>query len=215
MANPSVVQYNTNATVGTSVTVALLGTPTAGNQLVASFSANSSYNTPTVPAGWTYASVLTGSGVRGIYSKISDGTETGITFTVSASTRIGVAIAECVGQLGTLTGGATSAIGPSGTFPFGPTDAPASPTSIPLVFMGWTYDPKTATPSSGWAGQISPNANYAIGVYNEAAPNAVASGSLACTNTSTSQMTWINAWIDPTSGGGTTVALTGQSAATA
>lgn len=224
MATPAFVQGNTyfNSTAVTSATCWFndadhTAHATAGNLLVVYFLTASS-RPPITPSGWTaLASQIGSAGTVALYlfTKVSDGTETSVTITTSATYKKGITLAEYVGQAGTVSSGTFTMPGTL-AWTAGPTDAPATATSIPVFGYNRVSGQSGDTYTSPWVGQYLFAGSYCSGGYAyEPAPNAPATLSATSGATGTSDVAWINVWVDPTSTSGTTVALTGQSAATA
>lgn len=87
----------------TTITATLPATATLGKLLVAYFESAGTQGSYTPPTGWTQAVTKTESSVHYIYYKISDGTETGITFTQGTSRTLYAGIQEWNGFTGTPT----------------------------------------------------------------------------------------------------------------
>jgi hypothetical protein len=217
------VGFNDVASVGSvsSLTVPLTdlgGTPitaTAGNLLLASCR---TYKTrlSNTPGGWTLlASLSTGpSTALQLFGKVSDGTETSVTFTPSVTWSFSGTIGEWSGAtLGTVTSGYQTI--PVGTLSWsvGPTDSPVSASAVPAFFLNQHLKQLGLAPSSPWTGTYNGGAAYASGgSFSQPAPNAAVSLSLTSSSSaSANDSCWINAWLEPSSG---TSAIAGSANAT-
>lgn len=197
--SPTKAKGGENAVTGATLVISWDegGTATAGQKLYASISYNANTQTPTA-AGWTQVpgATITISGsnrVLALFTKTSDGTETGITFNLGAS-------AACAGTVTAWNGGKTGTVS-SGQFfvnavgkPFGPSDSPVSSMAVPLMLLALA-SAATASISSPWTLKVAngaANAMYAI----EPAPSAPASGMLTLTSGSLNAV-WMNLWIEP------------------
>jgi hypothetical protein len=206
MTTPAFVQSNSSfQTTGTNPSVTIPTTPTAGNLLLAYFL--SSGTIAAAPAGWAQLDTYYyGFRYGYIFSKTSNGTETSVSATISASGYASAIVEEWVGQAGTITHGGQSVVGAQ-TTNFGPTDAPIGATSIPNMFLGSNYAMGVLTPTAPWTGRQSTTATSGSNLaaaYYESAPNAAATLQVANSGTSTYSVQRVSIWINPTAGGGGT-----------
>lgn len=197
MSTPAFVQANTNyQTSGTAVSVLLASAPTSGNLLVAYLFSGA---TVTTPAGWTLAhSEYYSSHTGYTFYKTSNGTETGFSATLSTSNYASTIITEWSGaDFGAFT--EINHISTPSPATFGPSSAPISASSIPLVFVSFNSGQKTLTPGSPWTGQASQSGTTLdqSGYYHEAAPNAAATLTLTLGGGGPSASQSIIIWIDP------------------
>jgi hypothetical protein len=201
-------------------------TATAGNLLIACYR-GFNFTTVSVPAGFTEApnsplSAKTADiGIR-VFTKISVGTETSISFTPTANNFRGasMSIDEYSGaQVGSTTFSATNSNWTTTSTVLGPTDAPIGSTSIPLFIVQKVNPDSSIAISSPWTGTFAGLSGSSVGacsgVFTQPAPNAAVSATLTRSGTtSETYPTWFNMWLDPSTSSGITVALTGQSATT-
>lgn len=197
-SGPAFVQGNINAPSGalTSIGVTLPATATAGNLLVASVMRAASTTPPnSVPAGWTLAdSNVSRSPMLWVYTKTSDGTETGVTFGFAAGAASAASITEWSGKLGTTANGTQPSA--NGTT-FASPGAPASSTSIPLwLFTGGTTMTSFSISPGTWTTNRKNNGYpNTIGYSYAPAPNAAVSATASWTPSM--QDSWVFLWIDP------------------
>jgi hypothetical protein len=180
---------------------------TAGNRLFAQFiTINSRYASAT-PAGWTLLASQKGTGAVALqlFTKISDGTETSVTFTTSATYNKAAMITEWTpSKVGTITSNAF-AIASGLTWTAGPTDAPVSPLAIPLFGYNYQNNRSGDTPTAPWVGQstnktsnVAGGGAYINGGFGyQPAPNAAATFAATSGTGTTTDAAWINVWIEP------------------
>lgn len=197
-SGPAFVQGNSLSQTVANPSVSLAATATAGNQLIATMVCGD-YPAPAAPSGWTAVSV----GASGYlfiwaYKKISDGTETGIAFPITAKGRT-LVITEWRGaKVGTQTTKAVSE-GPVSTEAFGPSNSPVSSNAIPFITVGWNYSAASAAFSSPWV-QPTPYVyqNMYGGAYAYApAQGGPASGVVTAATSVSHVFISLNLWIEP------------------
>lgn len=170
------------------------GTATAGNLLVAAVRYNTNTQTPSA-SGWgspVITQIFAGSTTQAeaLFTKIADGTETGITVNMGVSALCSGTVSEWSNaKAGTTTSGQFVVRSTGGTF--GPSDAPVSPNAIPLMSFAFASN-SNWTFASPWSAY--PAANQLTMFAQEAAPNAAASGTLSGSSLAA---VWINLWIEP------------------
>jgi hypothetical protein len=184
------------------------GATTAGNRLVASLQCAVGCEPTATPTGWTAVSggyTTRQNQKEYVYSKQSDGTESGIAFTLAASTNgATVTISEWNNaKLGTVTSGYVDTTISSAATSTGTTDAPVSPLAIPLMLLGFHSNPGTLSGYSPWltTNAVDANATHLqLGAFAyRAAPNAAVSWSAtkSLTQSSAGCTTWVNVWLEP------------------
>jgi hypothetical protein len=195
------------ATITTAPSALFAGAPTSGNRLVASLQCAIGAEPTATPTGWT---AVTGGYVTRqnqkeyVYSKQSDGTESGIVFALAAANISTVTISEWNNaKLGTVTSGFTDTITNSAATSTGTTDAPVSPLAIPLMLIGFHFNPGTLSGYSPWLTTNAIDANTAhaqlAAFAYRAAPNAAVSWSAtkSLTQSTAGCTTWVNVWLEP------------------
>jgi hypothetical protein len=123
---------------------------------------------------------------------------------LAASTISTVTISEWNNaKLGTVTSGFVDTLTNSAATSTGTTDAPVSALAIPLMLIGFHFNPGTLSGYSPWT---TINANDANTTHNElaafayrAAPNAAVSWSAtkSLTQSTAGCTTWVNVWLEP------------------
>lgn len=176
---PTVVKTGSNTSDATGTTVAVSwAAPTSGNLLVAfvAWSIHLTARTITPPAGWSLVTSATSTSANndalGVYTKVSDGTETSTTWTISANGDPWSVIQyEIAGQnVTTAIGGfGTRQIGTAATSIATPTVTPTSSGTLALVALT-TDAGTTATLPGGW----SVDANTAVPYHSLATGHATA-----------------------------------------
>jgi hypothetical protein len=204
-SGPSVVQSRSTTVTGgvTSGGLSFTGTPTAGNKLIAGVSVQVFGGGATVatPTGWTFLnSRINDTITQYLFTKVSDGTETGISVTVSKAAHIGISIAEVVGTFGTVSGKGLNQASGNTSYAVGPSDAPIGAASIPLAFIGSQGFLAGTPPTVGspWTLATSTGTNTNAFLAYRAAPNAAASATLTIQSpTSTVETVQDIVWLDP------------------
>jgi len=186
------------------VSVTFSKTATLGNLLVAYVAAGQRSEAVTTP-GWTPLFDL---GIYGAMAfRISDGTEAGVSFN-GASVEPAARVFEWAGAMpgpaaptkdltSPSVGGGTSVI------TWGPTDAPGTADSVPLVFLYTPFNDANAiwTPASPWSGQMDRVPGTAA--FYRPAPNSAVSGSvstgveISSFGGEGSSSAWACLWLDP------------------
>jgi hypothetical protein len=203
--------------VGTSCSVTLSSPPTVGNQLALWLaSGKPGTDFPTNLSAWTLignVSPFTSAGIW-LYTKTSDGSETttSVTFNLSAAHNIAIQEWPAAAQFGTISDGYLSGLTSSASL--GPTDAPPAGGGTPSMFVFDTSAGDTAFAfPAGWT-QAGPYPTAGFPYYSDIVAAGTTTQTSAVTavctkGTRAPSLVWTNVWVYAT-GGGTTVALTGE-----
>lgn len=172
---------------------------TSGNVLTAAFYTIKSRLSAT-PSGWTpVLSQLNAGQALQVFTKVSDGMETGITFSMSGTYAVQGAIIESANaSVGSISSGIPVVPATTAAFTFGPSDAPVSADAIPLFFVA-TRRNRGAVTASGWTTTWGNSGSYANGGYfYQSAPNAAVSVSTVAGNAgAATEAVWANVWLEP------------------
>lgn len=200
----TIVRYKNATSFTASPNLSIDVLPTAGNLLLVCFFPASGGTITTKPAGFTAVpNAQIGSRPQWLYYKISDGTESSISASVSASASIGIAYAEVQGATAVTQAIGTS-IQDAASGTVGPTDAPPAPGALPIFFMvdrggsrglasvgsGWTMALNTGAPAVGSGVFFGPSLTYMA-----TAPNAVVSEDFVLNAATTTYWQWVGCWV--------------------
>jgi hypothetical protein len=178
----------------TATNVIPLTTPAVAGNLLVIAVAHASAQTPT-STGFT-AGVRQQGNFRYVttMTKVAAGGETSITVNMGASGTASACVTEWSGaQAGATTQGTLIATTTPKTF--GPSGAPPSASSVPLLLYSLeAASSATLAFSSPWAGDKF-TTNPAAGYASQAAPNAAASGTVTCSVAS--GFGWVILWLNP------------------
>lgn len=130
---------------GTSVSSTLVLTPTAGDLLVAYFASANSQGSFTPPVGWTQAVNNSVSALAYIYFKISDGTESTVTFSQTTARTLYTEVVQFSGFTGTPTLDVTDNNGSAGASTSLSTTSTTGPTNTdqPALAIAMWANPST------------------------------------------------------------------------
>lgn len=211
-SGPTIIHTSASANRSASTATFLLldnsGNPitaTAGHRLLAGVMTDGGGASHVVtPSGWSLAGsyVYSSTYVGYLFTKISDGTENGITVSCSSGAAYTAGgIVECTGNVGTYDGGFFALPHNATSNTFGPSTTPIGAASLPILFALSTTATQPATPSSPWVldpyGAVANVVQGAV-LYQDTGPDAAVS----CTyNTSAANVSygnlWMMVWLDP------------------
>jgi hypothetical protein len=180
---------------------ALTPAPIAGHLLVAEITIPRDNSIVTPPAGFNFFGATSSADNPRIhlYRKISDGTESTVSMTQSASSICGLAITEWAdaSDISGLTEGEVNFTG-SASITLGPTSAPPSATAIPVASYALTGDQNTPTHGAGWTSDSAGKNTYGIAAAHMATPpNAIVSDNVNVSASDFRSGHWITYWIEP------------------
>ena len=193
-AAPILVQTNSFATGGnsTSITATYASQPTAGNLLVAILGNRSPAGSVTMPAGWSNIYQVPGftPGISIVYKVAGVGEPTGVTFTVTSSTMLGLQIYEYSGIPNAVPHDATLNTGTGTSLSSSPV---TTATNNELVVVGFTTNANTSF--SSWTTSFTerndfPNTGGSRSTYAGADLVAPTPGSYSTTATTTVSGAW-------------------------
>lgn len=183
-------------------------TATSGNRILIPIWVAGINDIPTtIPPGYTLIASGTLNANNAIlwYSKISDGTETGVTFawTSSDSRALGMQEWTTAGTVGTATYGRIKVADRAMSETLGPSAAAPSATAKVALFAAFAGESsnQVITFPSGWTGVPDTdigNARVRIGAvaYTNTAPNAAASAQMNYALSPTGTLNWSMLWLD-------------------
>jgi hypothetical protein len=193
------IKGSSKATSASTRVVTFNTTPTAGNVLCILYNSNSSAdNLSSVPAGWT-RTLCTGAVFSfGMLTKTSDGTESSVTLNFNTNVPVPVCCAEVEGTIGTTSSGA-SGTNSAPPWAVGPTDAPPTPNSVPIIgFFVRNRGASPLIPPTGWTGvDATGSSTQTIGLMYGPPTDSAVNVTVDSGSTSVQPNAWINLWVSP------------------
>lgn len=174
-------------------------TPTADNLLVVTVFMSGTGTPSATPTGWT---AVDGSGQNTsrpmqIFTRVSDGTETGFSATYSSSSAYGVMVAEWQDATTVAPFNGTSIASGTSTPTLGPTLAPPVAGALPLFFStSRTGGREIASVPPGWTLPLADTVSYVpILTYMPSAPGTAVSETVTLDATTSTFYQWASTWI--------------------
>lgn len=198
-SSPVLVHVASNTRSSATVTITFPNAPTAGNLLVVTVFAAIGATPTATPAGWNRIddSGQSTSRPQQVFTRVSDGTETGFSATYSASASYGVMYSEWQGAstIAPITGSSVNS--GTSTPTVGPSAAPPVAGALPLFFtVARNAVGQIVSVPAGWTLSLADTVNYVpIMTYMQTAPGAAVSETLTLSQTTTSFYQWASTWI--------------------
>lgn len=198
-SSPVLVHFDSGSGFSATVAVNFPAAPVKDNLLVVTvFPAGGATPTAT-PAGWTRISDSgeNTSRPQQVFTRVSDGTETGFSATYNASSAYGVYYGEWSGATTVAPVTGSSLASGTSTPTIGPSAAPPVAGALPLFFSAArdAHGKITSVPS-GWTLPLADNVDYApVMTYMQTAPGVAVSETVTLNATTTSFYQWASTWI--------------------